>query len=126
MSKIVFIIFLAVFISKAEATKCLKAKNLDELKKDFPIIVSGEIVSKKQLNKKLETFELKVKVVRYVSGNSNKQFFKGVVMEPIKILDTFSPYEISKTYIFPIQKTKNKGEFEIIIPALGCPVYLEN
>jgi len=110
---------IALMSLSASATKCLKAQTMEELKKDFPIIVRGKIVERARSSKDENSFSLKIHVEKIVQGKLKNNDLSATEIHYGK--DFWRIYEVGKEYTFLITPIGKKGAYEVTLPMDGCP-----
>lgn len=119
IKSLILISSLSLFCFNALAVKCLRATTIEELKKDFPVIIRGIIISREKTSSNEESYELKIKIQHFIKGKLKKNELKAVEVHFGRGLPRY--YEIGKEYTFPVVTKSKKDAYEVILPADGCP-----
>lgn len=107
--------------TSANAIKCLRAKNVEELKSDFPIVVRAKIVERKKIKSDILKFSLKIQVESVLKGTLELKVLQAHEVQYGKGL--FQGYEVGKVYLFPIEKLGKSESYNVIVPSDGCIIW---
>ncbi len=116
---LILMVSLFLCCSDALATKCLKATTMEELKKDFPVIIRGTVISREKLSGNEDSYIIKIKIEKFIKGKLNKIELKATEVHFGRGFPRY--YEIDKEYTFPVVIKGKKGSYEVVLPADGCP-----
>ena len=125
MKIIVFSVsFLLLLAVKVDANVCLNAVSVEEMKRDFPVVVLGKILKKTEVPNSNGGVMLSIEVVRFIKGNGGAKAYEALTFE--RFPESERPtYKVDKLYVFPVErynkKTKGK-EYDIIVPSQGCKI----
>ena len=117
------VLLLNVVAPFASANVCLNAESVEELKRDFPVVIVGKILKKTEVPNSNGFITMRIEVVRFLKGKAGPRLYEDDTVE--RFAKTRPVYEVGKEYAFPVQKydVKTKGkEYDIIIPSQGCKI----
>ncbi|PIS10671.1 MAG: hypothetical protein COT73_08055 [Bdellovibrio sp. CG10_big_fil_rev_8_21_14_0_10_47_8] len=90
---------------------------MEELKKDFPIIVRGKVTERTKSTKEEDQFALKIQIQNVLHGKIKTKNLKASEIHYGK--DFWRIYEVGKEYTFLI--TPKGKDYEVTLPMDGCP-----
>lgn len=107
----------SAFALPAEANKCFRASSFEELKRDFPVVIRGEVVKRTRLQEK--RFELEIKIVKSYQGQLKIRNFK--TLEDHYSDGMWRVHALGKQYTFVLKPGDSSGNYVAVLPADGCP-----
>ena len=119
--------FVLILLSACQsyAGVCLRAENIQDLKKDFPIVIVGEVLRKEPSQSSLGNVKLEIGIVELLKGKLDINTISGYTMEVFPEAERPS-YKVGGKYAFPVKErrdSKNNKQYVLEAPSQGCTLF---
>jgi hypothetical protein len=102
------------------AAKCLKAKSVEDLKNDFPVVIIGKVIKREKIDAKI--FAIDISVQKLLKGKLAPKVLRA---NEVHFSNTqWRMYEVDKEYLLPVDTKGQKNIYEVFLPGDGCPEFL--
>lgn len=120
IAKFFLILFSLTVAGETMASKCLNAKNLLDLKRDFSEIALVRVEKIKRTGDPQKPYEITLKVLEVIQGRVTDKALKAY-----ESANRFSEsvLKINKEYVLPLEFDAKAKSWRPLIPGYGCPLY---